>query len=73
MRREFSDLRRKSTMTTVERERYREMAIEIRAIFPMLKHPETLEDLRLLAARYETLAKYVEAAPDTPLLRRQAG
>ena len=60
-------------MTEVERERYREMAAEIRALLPMLKYPEILEELRLLAARYERLAEYLEAAPDTPHLRRQAG
>ena len=60
-------------MTEVERERYREIATEIRTLFPMLKYPETREELRLLAAGYERLAKYLEAAPDTPLLRRQAG
>jgi hypothetical protein len=52
-------------MTEVERERYREMAAEIRALLPML--------LRLLAARYERLAEHLEAVPDTPHLRRQAG
>jgi hypothetical protein len=60
-------------MTEVERERYREIATEIRTIFPILKHPETLEELRLLAARCERLAEYLEAAPATPLLRRQGG
>ena len=60
-------------MTEVERERYRAIATEIRALFRMLKHPEALEALRLLAARYETLAEYLEPAPDSPLLRRQAG
>jgi hypothetical protein len=60
-------------MTEVERERYREIATEIRDLFPMLKHQETLEELRLLAARYERLAKYLKA-PATPLLlKRQAG
>jgi hypothetical protein len=37
-------------MTEVERARYREIATEIRALFPMLKHPEALEEMRLLAA-----------------------
>jgi len=60
-------------MTDVERKRYRQVATEIRALFPRLKHPEALEEMRLLAARYEALAEYLEAAPDTPLLRRQAG
>jgi len=60
-------------MTKVERERFREIAIEIRALFPLLKYPETRAELRSLAARYERLAKYLEAAPDSPLLRRQAG
>jgi hypothetical protein len=61
-------------MTEVERKRYREIATEIRALFPMLKHPETLEAMRLLAARYEGLARYLKRAPATPLLlKRQAG
>jgi hypothetical protein len=63
-------------VTDVGRQRYREdreVAIEIRDLFPMLKYPETRDELRLLAARYERLAEYLEAAPDTPLLRRQAG
>ena len=61
-------------MTAVERKRYREIATEIRALFPMLKNPETREELRLHAARYERLAKYLKQAPATPLLlKRQAG
>ena len=43
--------------------RYREMARDIRALVFMLKHSEAIEDLRLLAARYERLADYLEAAP----------
>lgn len=70
----FRLLGRESTMTNVERKRYREIATEIRALFPMLKYPEALEELRLLAARYERLAKYLKRAPATPLLlKRQAG
>jgi len=45
----------------------------IRALVPMLKYPETREELRLLAVRYERLAKYLKRAPDSLLLRRQAG
>jgi hypothetical protein len=60
-------------MTEVERERYREISTEIRALFPMLKHPETREELRLLAARYEKLAKYLKKVPAISLLKRQAG
>jgi hypothetical protein len=60
-------------MTEFERKRYRQIATEIRALIPMLKYPEALEELRLLAARYETLAEYLGAPPDSPLLRRQAG
>ena len=61
-----------------ERERYREVATEIRALFRMLKHPEAVEELRLLAARYEWLAEYPEAGLGTlkhrPFqYRRQAG
>ena len=60
-------------MTDVEREHYREVATEIRELFSVVKHPEAAEELRLLAARYERLAEYLEGAADTPLLRRQAG
>jgi hypothetical protein len=61
-------------MTEAERKRYRKVAAEIRALFHMLKYPETREGLRLLAARYEKLAKYLKrATPVCPLLRRQAG
>jgi hypothetical protein len=60
-------------MTAVERKRYRQIATEIRALFPLMKYPEALEELRLLAARYERLAKYLKRGPDSPLLRRQAG
>jgi hypothetical protein len=62
---------------------YRHMASEIRDLIPLLIHPQTVADLRLLAARYERLAQYLEVAPRTPpdtlladsLLeyRRQAG
>jgi hypothetical protein len=60
-------------MTQVERERYREIAAEVRALFPMLKYPETREELGFLAARYERLAKHLKRVPASPLLRRQAG
>ena len=43
--------------------RYREMARDIRALVCRLKHSEAIEDLRLLAARYERLADHLEAAP----------
>jgi hypothetical protein len=44
-----------------EARRYREMANDIRALVPMLKHPHTEAawDLRLLAIRYERLAQYL--------------
>lgn len=45
---------------------YREMASEIRDLIPLLLHPETVADLRSLAARYERLADYLEVAPHTP-------
>jgi len=60
-------------MTDVEREHYREVATEIRELFSVVKHPEAAEELRLLAARYERLADYLEGVADTALLRRQAG
>ena len=49
--------------TPIESVRYREMARDIRALVRMLKHSEAIEDLRLLAARYERLADHLEAAP----------
>lgn len=57
---------------------YREMASEIRAVVPTLTHTRAIEDLRLLAARYERLANYLQTArgtlTDTSLqYRRQAG
>jgi hypothetical protein len=57
---------------------YREMASEIRALVPKIKHRQAVADLRSLADRYERLAHYLEVAPgellDTPLeYRRQAG
>jgi hypothetical protein len=52
---------------------YRDMASEIRDLIPLLVHPQAVADLRLLAARYEKLAEYLEAAPEIPQLRRQAG
>jgi hypothetical protein len=56
---------------------YRYMATEIRNLIPLLLHPQAVADLRLLADRYERLAHYLEALPDTlpdaPLERRQAG
>ena len=42
--------------------RYRKLACEIRAELRMLKSPEIIEDLRLLADRYDALAKHLEAA-----------
>lgn len=58
-------------MTGAERERYREIATEIRALLPRLRYPETLEELRLLAAHYERFADYLEVASVTPQQRRQ--
>jgi hypothetical protein len=57
---------------------YREMASEIRALVSLLTHRQAIADLRLLAARYERLADYLEVAPgtlpDTSIeYRRQAG
>jgi hypothetical protein len=52
---------------------YRYMASEIRDLIPLLVHPQAIADLRLLAARYDKLAEYLEAALETPQLRRQAG
>ena len=57
---------------------YRYMATEIRDLIPLLLHPHAVSDLRLLAARYEKLAHYLEVAPgkvpDIPFEHmRQAG
>ena len=57
---------------------YREMASEIWSVVPTLTHSQAIEDLRVLAARYERLANYLERAAspvtDMPLqYRRQAG
>jgi hypothetical protein len=62
---------------------YRDMASELRDLVPLLVHSQAVADLRLLAARYDRLAHYLEvlpgALPDTLLAdtllesRRQAG
>ncbi len=57
---------------------YRDMASDIRNLIPLLLHPQTVADLRLLVDRYERLADYLEVVPgrlpDTPVeYRRQAG
>jgi hypothetical protein len=51
-------------MMDVEREQYREMANEIRAVVPMMKNIEAAMDLRLLALRYDRLAKQLEESPE---------
>ena len=48
--------------TLGESERYRKLACEIRAELRMLKSPEMIEDLSLLADRYDALAEHLEAA-----------
>lgn len=54
---------------------YRAMASEIRDLIPLLLHSESVADLRLLADRYEGLARHLEAVsstlPDTPVERRR--
>ena len=42
--------------------RYRKLAGEIRAELRMLRSPEMIEDLSLLADRYDALAAHLEAA-----------
>jgi hypothetical protein len=42
---------------------YRDMAIEIRELIPLLVHPQTVADLGLLADRYERLAHFLELVP----------
>ena len=51
---------------------YREMASEIRDLIPLLLHPESVADLRLLADRYDRLAHYLEVGtlPDAPVEHR---
>jgi hypothetical protein len=56
---------------------YRAMASEVRDLIPLLIHPQTVADLRLLADRYERLAQYLEVTPGKLLAmpleyRRQA-
>jgi hypothetical protein len=45
---------------------YREMARDIRDLIPLLLHPQAIADLRLLADRYEKLARYLEVVPGNP-------
>jgi len=42
--------------------RYRKLACEIRAELRMPRSPEIIEDLSLLADRYDALAAHLEAA-----------
>ena len=44
---------------------YRDMAREIRDLIPLLVHSQAVADLRLLAARYDRLAHYLEVLPGT--------
>jgi hypothetical protein len=43
-------------------ELYREIALAIRALLPLLQHSDIKAELAVLAIRYEKLALYVEAA-----------
>ena len=57
---------------------YRYMAREIRDLIPLLVHPQSVADMRLLADRYEELAHFLEVTPGKPPhmpfeYRRQAG
>ena len=57
---------------------YRDMANEMRALVPLLIHPQAVADLHSLADRYERLARYLEALPGRlphtpPEYRRQPG
>jgi len=45
-----------------EPDRYRKMAGEIRGLISSLQYPEAIESLWLLAAGYDSLAAYLEAA-----------
>jgi hypothetical protein len=57
-----------------EARRYREMANDIRALVPTLKHTEAAGDLRLLGIRYQKLADYLAADHGTVREHRlQAG
>ena len=42
--------------------RYRKLACEIRVELRMLKSPDIIEDISLLADRYDALAAHLEAA-----------
>jgi hypothetical protein len=44
---------------------YRDMASELRDLIPLLIHSQAVADLRLLAARYDRLAHYLEVLPGT--------
>jgi hypothetical protein len=56
---------------------YRDMANEVRALVPLLIHPQAVADLSSLADRYERLSRYLEVLPrtlpDTPLEYRREG
>lgn len=61
--RERADMTDADSAKRVECDRYRTMANEIRALLPRLSQSEAIEELRLLAIRYEKLAEHLEAAP----------
>lgn len=51
-------------MTVAGSERYREIANAVRSLIPLMEYEEVRAQLRLLAARYERLAKYLQLQPD---------
>jgi len=68
----FRDVRRTlrpmhhQTGTSGDSDRYRKLASDIRALVPNLKDPDVIEELRVVAACYDSLAQHLETLTDLP-------
>lgn len=49
------------TGTSGDSDRYRKLASDIRALVPNLRNPDVIEELRVVAACYDSLAQHLEA------------
>jgi hypothetical protein len=66
----FRDVRRTlrpmhdQTGTSGDSDRYRKLASDIRALVPNLRDPDVIEELRVVAACYDSLAQHLETLAD---------
>jgi hypothetical protein len=54
------------TGTSGDSGRYRKLANDIRALVPNLRDPDVIEELRVVAACYDSLAQHLEARAELP-------